>query len=183
MTDKKEAVEAVRPLNGAQTKNLKEIVAGDYAKIRSELRAHTIKRLQDAETELLASASVERQNEFVTRAARLIRQLNQEMQDLCKEAGLEGISIAWTPITEQRGSSNRAVQDAITREKARINKESQLALETLNQQELDSMRIILLASISGLAEDVLSTIPTPQQLLDDARQRRLELEVPRASGS
>jgi len=73
--------------------------------------------------------------------------------------------------------SNAIIDSKIQKALNDLKTEENIALEVLNQKQADAERIVMLASISGVAEDVLATIPSVEALILEAAREREEKRV------
>lgn len=170
-----EAVQKARPLNQGQTNNLLKIVDGDFAKVRSMIRERTMTRQQEAEMEIRASIDANKREKFREKAQKLINKHNDELSKLKREGSENG----WTVVTNGNLVSikDTGIDAKIQKALQEIKTEENIALEVLNQKQADAERIVMLASISGVAEDVLATIPSVEALMLEAAREREEKRV------
>lgn len=181
------AVENARPLNATQTRNLQKILEGDFAKLRSMIRQHSMEKQATAEQELRAASSSTDRDKFRQKYEKVLTKHREELEKLRVEAGGHG----WN-ITGNAGSiqvNDTSLAERIQASQKQIKLEEQIAMEMLAQQHTDSERVVLLASITGQAENVLTSIPTAEQLMiaasqerEDRREKQKELNALRAKG-
>lgn len=180
-----EAVEKVRPLSTAQASALKKLIKNDYENLRNDLHAHVkeeTKRRIEAVEEQYKVAGVD--EKAITRKVHAaVKKFNDTMTALRESVeeydvtlglpylnGAEGYRFGQYPDRDITVRA-RGREEAIHKVHRDMGEAEDAARRALHRAETAAERQVLVAQVTGTAEQILAAIPSPQELFAQAQQQ------------
>jgi hypothetical protein len=165
-----DVMEKVRPLSLGASRNLQKLIDNDFSALREHLEQYASNLLEQAETKIRKKWAAKGLdvNAFVDRATALVREFEDAQQALIREALVAGIQLE---KKYHNGSRNGwtadafGLKEAVAAEQKVIRTNHSKAISELTIQHKGAERRVLLASVTGEAEDLLQSLPTAAQLM------------------
>jgi len=175
MTTKTETLEKVRPLSLGASRNLQKLIENDFSALREHLEQYANDRLVKAKDEVKKSWAAKGLdiNAFVDRATALERQFEDDKQALIREAREAGIELDKKYYNGSRKGWTAdafGLKEAVAAEQKTIRTNHTKAISDLTIQHKGAERRVLLATVTGEAENLLASLPTAAQLMAQANK-------------
>jgi hypothetical protein len=170
-----DVMEKVRPLSLGASRNLQKLIDNDFSALREHLQQYADGLLEQAETKIRKKWAAKGLdvNAFVDRATALERQFEDDKQALIREAREAGIQLE----KAYHNGSNRGwtadafgLKEAVAAEQKVIRKNHTRAISDMTIQHKGAERRVLLATVTGEAENLLASLPTAAQLMAQANK-------------
>lgn len=170
-------VERVRPLSQAAARNLQKLIENDFQTLRQEMTEMTNEIKKAKTKEIRAGATPEATEAILKQAQDLVASAQAQFNALVAQAKAKGITLKMPAFayganapSVQNDELERRVQLAINE----ADQELHSATVILRRKELEAQRRVLIASITGEAEEILKSMPDARGLMMEAAAEREE---------